>query len=239
MVLFALSQVITETDTQFQKWHDPEVGLVLVSDAWNQLIKVGRLYHDGTTTVWARNYIDELVQLARGTTKYWVCQDANYNVLGLVSSTGILKERYQYTPYGQRTGFSSHSRHACPAWRQAATTCRSGRNGRRSSLIRSRTDETLTIRGLLLVGEQSTTILTGGHVLRKCRKCSYGAELRLREMPFGRVPFSNFPFSYFSRAFPVSISAAASSARPSSSKTMARRQYVLPLFGSTSIARLR
>lgn len=34
---------------------------------------------------------------------YWACQDANFNVLGMVDSEGVLKERYEYTPYGQRT----------------------------------------------------------------------------------------------------------------------------------------
>jgi RHS repeat-associated protein len=36
---------------------------------------------------------------------YWGMQDANWNVLGLVDSSGNLKERYEYTPYGQRTVF--------------------------------------------------------------------------------------------------------------------------------------
>ena len=34
-------------------------------------------------------------------------QDANYNVLGIVESDGDLKERYEYTPYGQRTIYKS------------------------------------------------------------------------------------------------------------------------------------
>ena len=37
---------------------------------------------------------------------FWACQDANYNVLGLLSQAGWLTERYEYTPYGQRTIFS-------------------------------------------------------------------------------------------------------------------------------------
>jgi RHS repeat-associated protein len=40
-------------------------------------------------------------------TQYWVAQDANYNVLGLVDSSGTLVERYEYTPYGQRTVYFS------------------------------------------------------------------------------------------------------------------------------------
>jgi RHS repeat-associated protein len=34
---------------------------------------------------------------------YWPVQDANFNVLGLVASDGTLQERYEYTPYGERT----------------------------------------------------------------------------------------------------------------------------------------
>ena len=33
-------------------------------------------------------------------------QDANYNVLGLVTSKGVLTERYEYTPYRQRKVFT-------------------------------------------------------------------------------------------------------------------------------------
>jgi len=52
--------------------------------------------------------------------------------------------------------------------------------------------ETLAIRGLLLGSDIDTTILTGGCVLRKCCKYSYGAELRLKEMAFVDVTFSAF-----------------------------------------------
>ena len=37
---------------------------------------------------------------------FWALQDANYNVLGIVSAKGDLIERYEYTPYGQRTVYS-------------------------------------------------------------------------------------------------------------------------------------
>jgi RHS repeat-associated protein len=40
-------------------------------------------------------------------TDYWALQDANYNVLGIIDSSGVLTERYQYTPYGQRKVFFS------------------------------------------------------------------------------------------------------------------------------------
>ena len=56
-------------------------------------------------------------------------------------------------------------------------------------MIRASTPETLAIRGLLLVGELSTTMLAGGHVLRECCKYSHGADLRLKEMAFIRSTF--------------------------------------------------
>jgi RHS repeat-associated protein len=61
--------------------------------------------------VWGKQYIDELVQTSLNSnptgqttcdTPYWACQDANWNVLGIVNSSGTLTERYEYTPYGQR-----------------------------------------------------------------------------------------------------------------------------------------
>ena len=78
--------------------------------------------------VWGTQYVDELVQTSINDdpsdgneqvceTKYWALQDANYNVLGIVDSSGDLKERYEYTPYGQRTVYKSAG--------SADTTCRS------------------------------------------------------------------------------------------------------------------
>ncbi|CAN5370455.1 hypothetical protein BH09PLA1_BH09PLA1_12260 [soil metagenome] len=66
--------------------------------------------------VWGTRYVDELVQNSVVTTSagpsysyahYWACQDSNYNVLGVIDSSGVLVERYQYTPYGKRTVFYS------------------------------------------------------------------------------------------------------------------------------------
>jgi len=37
---------------------------------------------------------------------FWALCDANYNILGLVTKTGTLAKRYEYTPYGQRKVFS-------------------------------------------------------------------------------------------------------------------------------------
>ncbi len=72
--------------------------------------------------VWGLTYVDELVQIAinqdpenadTGTYKenlcenfFYILQDAHYNVLGVVNPKGVLIERYEYTPYGQRTVFS-------------------------------------------------------------------------------------------------------------------------------------
>jgi hypothetical protein len=56
--------------------------------------------------------------------------------------------------------------------------------------MRPRTPEILAIRGLLLVGELSTTILTGGYILRKCYKYSRSQELWLKLMPFVILEFS-------------------------------------------------
>ena len=72
--------------------------------------------------VWGVTYIDELVQTALnddpadGTeddceSLYYALQDAHFNVLGMVdgdpSGGGALIERYEYTPYGQRTVYFS------------------------------------------------------------------------------------------------------------------------------------
>ncbi len=72
--------------------------------------------------VWGQMYVDELVQIgvnqdpgnAETETNsenecerfFWVLQDANYNVLGVVACFGRLIERYEYTPYGRRTVYS-------------------------------------------------------------------------------------------------------------------------------------
>ena len=63
--------------------------------------------------VWGSQYIDELIQIGMATSTtnicvyyFWACQDANYNVIGLVDHTGRLIERYDYTPYGERSVYS-------------------------------------------------------------------------------------------------------------------------------------
>jgi RHS repeat-associated protein len=66
--------------------------------------------------VWNAGYVDSLAQEGVNSspttqttcdTFYGVCQDANYNVLGLVNASGALAERYEYSPYGQRTVLAS------------------------------------------------------------------------------------------------------------------------------------
>jgi RHS repeat-associated protein len=65
--------------------------------------------------VWGLGYIDELIQTSLNSnptsqstcdTPYWAEQDANWNVLGIVNSSGVLTERYEYGAYGQRTMYS-------------------------------------------------------------------------------------------------------------------------------------
>ncbi len=65
--------------------------------------------------VWGLTYIDEAVQTRVNTnptgtaswTSYWLCQDSNFNVLGMANSSGTLTERYEYSAYGQRQVFVS------------------------------------------------------------------------------------------------------------------------------------
>jgi hypothetical protein len=63
-------------------------------------------------------------------------------------------------------GPSCRSRHLCPAATAALPIRPAGTYRSKSSLIRRIDPVTLAIRGLLLVGDFCTTILTGGHVLR-------------------------------------------------------------------------
>ena len=88
-------------------------------------------YHDDQRTIETRNgsdiwttnyvlglqYIDELIQIKHNTTsagtqaittdddEYFALHDTMYSVIGIVDPAGDLVERYEYTPYGQRTVF--------------------------------------------------------------------------------------------------------------------------------------
>jgi RHS repeat-associated protein len=93
-------------DSTFKYYYDND-SLVETRNGSDQTVK---------QHVWGTRYIDELVQLSTVVTDfeqqnpytythYWACQDANYNVLGLVNSSAVLKERYEYKPYGERFVF--------------------------------------------------------------------------------------------------------------------------------------
>jgi RHS repeat-associated protein len=68
--------------------------------------------------VWGVDYVDQLVQVAVNNdptdvteddveTFYWALHDAQYNVIGLVDDAGTMVERYEYTPYGERSVYYS------------------------------------------------------------------------------------------------------------------------------------
>src|SRR5205823_13853364 len=50
--------------------------------------------------IWSPVYIDALILRDRPTERYWVQQDANWNVTAIVSTAGAVVERYVYYPYG-------------------------------------------------------------------------------------------------------------------------------------------
>jgi RHS repeat-associated protein len=76
--------------------------------------------------VWGTQYIDELIQVGYNQDPqnadshhqyytsmeneceyyFYPMQDANFNIMGIVNQAGRLVERYEYTPYGQRTVYS-------------------------------------------------------------------------------------------------------------------------------------
>src|SRR5207302_7401623 len=45
-------------------------------------------------------YVDALILRDRPTERYWVQQDANWNVTAILDTTGAVVERYVYYPYG-------------------------------------------------------------------------------------------------------------------------------------------
>jgi len=62
--------------------------------------------------VWGNRYLDDLLLRDRTTTstldeRLYACQDANWNVTTLVDDSGIVKERYEFDPYGVTTVLSS------------------------------------------------------------------------------------------------------------------------------------
>jgi RHS repeat-associated protein len=53
--------------------------------------------------VWSPVYVDALIERDRGSERFYVQQDANYNVTAIVDPSGNVQERYVYDPYGQPT----------------------------------------------------------------------------------------------------------------------------------------
>ncbi|MFH1419686.1 MAG: RHS repeat-associated core domain-containing protein, partial [Planctomycetota bacterium] len=76
---------------------------------------------DGSANVlkqhlWGAQYVDELCQIGVNDdpedasedaceTFYYACQNANFNVIGLLAADGTLTERYEYAPYGERRAY--------------------------------------------------------------------------------------------------------------------------------------
>jgi RHS repeat-associated protein len=72
------------------------------SSAWQVLEEQS----GGTTQaqyVWSPVYVDALIERDRGSERFYVQQDANYNVTAIVDPSGNVQERYIYDPYGQPT----------------------------------------------------------------------------------------------------------------------------------------
>ena len=79
--------------------------------------------HDGSQNVlkqyvWGRMYIDELVQIGVNDDPedgeednvesfFYALHNANFNVMAIVDDDGVIVERYEYDPYGQRQVFIS------------------------------------------------------------------------------------------------------------------------------------
>jgi RHS repeat-associated protein len=54
--------------------------------------------------VWSPVYVDAMIERDRGSERFYVQQDANWNVTAIVNATtGAVQERYVYDPYGQPT----------------------------------------------------------------------------------------------------------------------------------------
>src|SRR5262249_38725558 len=56
-----------------------------------------------TQYVWSPVYLDALVERDHNGQRLYVQQNANWNVTGLVNTSGAVQERYVYDPYGQVT----------------------------------------------------------------------------------------------------------------------------------------
>lgn len=101
-----------DMDCDYHYYHDGQ-SVVQIDNGQSQMLK---------QYVWGLQYIDELCQIALNIDPanaadptypeniaerfYYALQDANFNNLGIVNHAGRLIERYEYTPYGQRTVYS-------------------------------------------------------------------------------------------------------------------------------------
>jgi len=62
--------------------------------------------------IWGPDYVDDcVVQLDENNTPYYVIQDANYNVVALLDSTGLPVVQYTYEPYGALQLAESFAQH--------------------------------------------------------------------------------------------------------------------------------
>ena len=66
--------------------------------------------------VWGLSYIDELLMTSLNDDPdslseqdveehYYILHDTSYNVIGMTDGSGVIQERYEYTPYGERQAF--------------------------------------------------------------------------------------------------------------------------------------
>jgi RHS repeat-associated protein len=65
--------------------------------------------------VWSPVYVDAMIERDRGSERFYVQQDANWNVTAIVSTSGAVQERYIYDPYGQTTILD-------PSWNSRSTS---------------------------------------------------------------------------------------------------------------------
>ena len=71
------------------------------SDSWQCLEeRLGTATTADKQYVWGVRYVDDLVLSDKGANRYYYCQDANWNVVAALNTSGAVQERYAYTPYG-------------------------------------------------------------------------------------------------------------------------------------------
>ncbi|WP_432799583.1 hypothetical protein [Poriferisphaera sp. WC338] len=91
-----------DLNAEYHYYYDGQK-LIEVRDGSNETLK---------QNVWGLQYIDELIQSRAATISgefdgdyidAYMMHDANYNILGITNEHGVMMERYEYTPYGERT----------------------------------------------------------------------------------------------------------------------------------------